>query len=342
MMRTNALMAVRNGAEHLQAALDSIYAQTFRDFTLLVVDDASTDDTAALLAAQTDPRLVVLRNERHLGLTRSLNRGVAAHPADLILRMDADDLARPDRFLKQVEFLRSHPRAAAAGSFVDVFGAATDQWRPPTTPDAIKAALLFENTLYHPTLALWTKPFQGGPVYDESFPRSQDYELVERLSADHELAVVPEALLNLRIHAKQIGALHADEQVACADRIRVRSLGRLGIDPTPDEAALHSALARKRPVDLSAMAAWLEKIARAGGPAHQRDLAARKYEAMQAACLAGESVIQTWRAAKPGVRPAVSAGRMARLLVKSLFGRRPSRPKADAPPPKHPGDSFRS
>src|SRR5689334_14706995 len=98
-------MSVYNGERFLREAVYSVLAQTFRDFEFLLIDDGSIDGTAAILDSFTDPRIVRLRNETNIGLTRSLNRGLEAARGDYIARMDGDDSSKPGRFAGQVAYL---------------------------------------------------------------------------------------------------------------------------------------------------------------------------------------------------------------------------------------------
>src|ERR1051325_5876692 len=119
------VMPVRDAATYLRDALDSLRAQTFGDFEVIVVDDASSDGSRAILDAYEDPRFVVIGNERHLGLTASLNRGLAHVRAALIARHDADDRSHPERFARQVTVMRARPELAllgARGRLIDTRG----------------------------------------------------------------------------------------------------------------------------------------------------------------------------------------------------------------------------
>ena len=92
------VMAVHNAAAYVHDAMDSILAQSMSDFELIVVDDASTDATPAIVAAIADSRIVVLRNDRNIGQTRSLVRGLESAKGQYIARHDADDISLPGRF----------------------------------------------------------------------------------------------------------------------------------------------------------------------------------------------------------------------------------------------------
>src|SRR5690242_9663076 len=91
------LLPVYNGEAYLRSTVDSLLAQTFERFELLIVDDGSTDGTAAIARAFDDPRVRVERFETNRGLSAALNHGLQLAAAPLIARQDADDISRPDR-----------------------------------------------------------------------------------------------------------------------------------------------------------------------------------------------------------------------------------------------------
>lgn len=104
------VMPVWNGANYIKEAIDSILAQTFQNFEFLIVDDGSTDETIAIIQSYQDPRIRLIQQE-HEGIVVALNRGIAESRATWIARMDADDIAMPDRFNKQLQALIKHPDA---------------------------------------------------------------------------------------------------------------------------------------------------------------------------------------------------------------------------------------
>src|SRR4051794_24772902 len=104
------LLAVYNGGRYLRAAVDSILTQTFTDFEFIIIDDGSTDGSLATLRefAQRDPRINLV-SRPNKGLTVTLNEGIALARGEFLARMDADDIALPQRFEKQIAYLRDHP-----------------------------------------------------------------------------------------------------------------------------------------------------------------------------------------------------------------------------------------
>jgi cellulose synthase/poly-beta-1,6-N-acetylglucosamine synthase-like glycosyltransferase len=206
--RVSILLPCRDAAAWLDQAVASLAAQTFPDFEILAVDDGSRDRTPALLerwAAQ-DGRVRVLRSGG-AGIVAALRTGLAHVRGELVARMDADDLAQPDRFAAQIELLDAQPDVAACGTRVRYFpgdvvrdGARRyEAWlNGLTTPAAIVRDAFVECPIAHPTLLIRRSVLDGiGGWRDVGWP--EDYDLVLRLlAAGHALANVPRVLLDWR------------------------------------------------------------------------------------------------------------------------------------------------
>src|SRR5687768_3609783 len=108
------LMPVYKGERHIAEAIDSVLAQTFRDFELLIVNDGSTDGTAAIVKAYNDQRIVLLSRPNG-GVSAALNTGLEQARGEYIARFDADDVCYPHRLQVQYDFLRSHPDYVMVG-----------------------------------------------------------------------------------------------------------------------------------------------------------------------------------------------------------------------------------
>src|SRR5258708_31795371 len=145
-------MPVFNGMRHVGAAVESILAQTYRDFELLVVDDGSSDRSLEIVRSYRDARIRVLVNERNLGLAASLNRGLSESRCALIARQDADDLSLPNRLERQVAVMRQRPELALLGtqaSAIDVDGRPLKAVDRPIDEVSIRWYGLFDNPFVH-------------------------------------------------------------------------------------------------------------------------------------------------------------------------------------------------
>ena len=112
--RISVIMGIYNCAPTLQEALDSLYAQTYQNFKIILCDDGSQDETFAIAEenARLHPNVLVLRNERNMGLNHTLNHCLEYADTEYCARMDGDDISLPTRFEKEVAFLDSHPEYA--------------------------------------------------------------------------------------------------------------------------------------------------------------------------------------------------------------------------------------
>lgn len=226
------LLSARGASPFLFAAVESVLAQDFADFELLVMDDASPEDLGAALARYHDPRLIVTRNETNLGLTRSLNRGLGLARGRYLARMDADDICLPDRLRLQVEYMERRPDVGLLGgqaNCIDAAGNIVFQERHPTSEHVLRWLLHFINPFWHPATMLRTDLLREIGGYDEGLACAQDYELWQRLAARATIAQLALPVLLYRIHEKSVTNERGAEQEACALGISRAALQRLGL-----------------------------------------------------------------------------------------------------------------
>ncbi len=240
MPRVSVVMSVYNGERYLGKAIESILAQTFRDFEFIIVDDGSTDGTPALLNNYDDARIILVRNEQNIGLTRSLNKGIRIAQGDYLARQDADDVALPERLAAQVSFLDEHPGIGVVGTWVmciDESGQPIKLIRAPASPTLIGWLLLFGPCLIHPSVMLRRSCLEGDAVYRPEIPYAQDYDLWVRLSAKTQLANLPEILQQMRVHTQRISAQYYEQQEQIARGIMQGAIASL-LGETIPEAVL--------------------------------------------------------------------------------------------------------
>jgi len=202
-MSVTVLLPVYNGAATLSQTLRSILLQRHDGFELLVIDDASTDDSAEIIlaCARADSRVTAIVHDRNAGLANTLNEGLERACYEFVARIDQDDEALPDRLGTQKAFLDAHPRVAAAGSWVFHMGARREYdrlVRLPTKHHEIAAILPRENCMYHPAMMLRRSAVLDAGGYRGEFKNAEDYDLWLRLARTHELANVAEPLLRYR------------------------------------------------------------------------------------------------------------------------------------------------
>lgn len=263
------LLPVFNNAQYLGAALDSVCAQTFRDWELLIVDDHSSDASRNIAEefAQRDARLKVIGNARTKGVAGALNTGLDAARGAFIARMDADDLCLPTRFAEQLAFLEKHPELSMCGTAVQTIGAEKRARYYPTDAQKLRAFTLFNCPFAHPTV-LWRRAwFEREQLrYDETaYP--EDYELWSRVVTQFPAANLARVLLHYRVHATSSTGVGWQRMDAQAARISGALLARLGLSATDDELQLHRHIAQGRSACtcefLARAEAWLARVAAA-------------------------------------------------------------------------------
>ena len=212
------LVAVHDGGAYLRPALHSVLRQSVDDLELLVVNDASTDETAEVLAGIADQRLRVLSNDRRVGLAGSLNRGLEEARGRYVARLDADDVAFPQYLEHVVRRLRRTPKVVIVGAGVLEIGADGTPGRrhlQPLGARAVRWQALFGAPFFHNTVVLEREFLERhGLRYDPRFLESEDYELWTRVLAHGDGDNVPEPLVLLRIHPGQASKRRHDLQLS--------------------------------------------------------------------------------------------------------------------------------
>jgi len=243
------VMPVFNSVSFVAEAIESILAQTHRDLELIVVDDGSTDDSWSEITrlAATDRRVQPIRGERR-GVSATFAEGVARVQGDFIARMDADDLALPERLAVQLDWM-SRTGVEVCGSQAELFGDRVESWWFPEKHDDIRQELLFRAAMLFSTIvtkasALKTYPFDPAVIWD-------DYELETRLAMRYRLGNHPATLLRYRQYPLQS---HRTQARACARDYR-RYRFRLFYEmfpgtPLPDYIGFARLAARQPLVDL--------------------------------------------------------------------------------------------
>ncbi|NIA69071.1 glycosyltransferase [Pelagibius litoralis] len=231
--KVSVVMSVFNGETFLAEAIDSILIQSYRDFELLVVDDASTDGTAAILADYDDPRLRIVTNETNLGLTLSLNRVLAEARGELIARQDADDVSITDRLALQVEWLDRHPEVGVLGSeleIVDAEGKSRGSFGVATEHAEIVWRMFYGRVLAHPSVMFRAELVRAVAGYDPDVEVAQDLELWTRLVGRTCFANLSRPLVRYRTHSGAVSVRKGEAQqrsvLAARARLAEALLGR--------------------------------------------------------------------------------------------------------------------
>lgn len=223
------IMSAYNAEKYVAEAISSILGQTFSDFEFIIIDDASTDNTGNVIKEFLDDRIILLENDRNVGLTKSLNKGLKIARGKYIIRADADDINLPDRFEKQIEFMEKNPDIMLASCSMVTFGKMRSKMLIQVAPEEIRGRLLFQSVLPHPGFIFRRALYLRGYRYDESFECSQDYEFQARVSRNYGVACMPDALVKYRISNGQVGVKKNEKQQQSSRKVMKEQFAYYGI-----------------------------------------------------------------------------------------------------------------
>lgn len=233
MPKISVLMSVYNEpVDWMRQAIESILNQTYKDFEFIIVNDNPEREENQLILNEyrdKDSRISVLCNDQNIGLTKSLNKGLENANCEFVARMDADDIAFPDRLKLQLQYLLNNPDIAVLGTNAIAFKGAWFNFERellmPQSYDSICICALFFNPLVHPTVMFNMKMFKKR-LYNEQCKRAQDFDLWVRLiKSDIKICNMPIASLKYRIVNK--GSDYFVEQNSVAENARLQMLDKI-------------------------------------------------------------------------------------------------------------------
>lgn len=217
------LLPVFNAEKYISEAIESIQNQSFRDFELLIINDGSTDGTLGILQQhkKTDDRIVII-SRANKGLVDTLNEGIDVARGQWIARMDADDVALPNRLALQLAVLEQ-TGADICGGGIEFFGTSDRRIiKHPIGDDEIKTALYFGSAFAHPTVMMKTELVRQ-LRYDKQWEKCEDYDLWQRAAhAGWTMTNVPEVILRYRQHEAQISTATWEIQQDLTQKLRQR------------------------------------------------------------------------------------------------------------------------
>lgn len=211
------ILPVYNAEAYVREAVQSILAQTFMDFELIIINDGSTDGSGTILRelAERDARIVLVERPND-GLVSALNEGIERARADLIARMDADDVSMPERFALQHARMVQEPELAVLGSFIRFMDKAGNIIRLseyPLTPKETARHVEKGCPVAHPTVMMRRGAVLKIGGYRKAFSHAEDYDLWLRMNdLGYAIANLPQPLLNYRVHGANVSEVHWQAQ----------------------------------------------------------------------------------------------------------------------------------
>jgi len=269
--RVTVLIPVYDREKYVAAAIESILAQSFTDFELLLIDDGSADGSVEIMRGyMTDPRVRLECNAQNLGIPKTRNRGIDLARGEYIAMLDSDDWAYPTRLEKQVAFLDRHSDVAVVGAWATRMN---EKGRPSNrdrrrfvSPGELQSRLLFRACFAQTSIMARTAVLREYR-YREQYAVCEDYDLFVRIASKHKLIRLPETLVRRRRHAGNSGCGNAELMKAKNQEIESAQLTELGVTFTEADLERHFILTRMAKLQftpdreyLEWADAWLQKL----------------------------------------------------------------------------------
>lgn len=225
------LMPAYNAEGFVRQSVQSVLAQTFEDFELLVVNDGSTDATRDILAGIDDPRLRIIDNPRNLGIVGTLNHGLQHARARYIARLDSDDFCLPHRFARQKAFLDSHPETVIVAAEMSVLEDGNVTFtRDPGDPEELVVEWLLHlgNPVGHTSMMFRAETVAAmGSYLREEFTYAEDFDFSHRMLRHGRISILPEHLVIYRKHLTNLTRTKRDTMLQRTGRVLRDAYGRL-------------------------------------------------------------------------------------------------------------------
>lgn len=255
------IMPVHNAATYVADAIRSVLTQSVGDFELILIDDASTDKSDEVITTFRDGRLRYQRSDIQLNAAGARNRGLAEARGEFVAFLDADDLARPERFAIQLNLLRARSDVGVVGSFIEAMeengDPRGDGFVRPLATEEIPPALLFGNCLALSSIMARRASLAS---FKPEFAPAEDYELWARLAATTKFAIIPQRLTSYRMHPAGVSARQPGQMRSAVDRVHVQQLARLGVEPSPVHARLAAWSLHPTWEELNSAEEWLCRL----------------------------------------------------------------------------------
>jgi len=228
-VRVSIVLPVRNGEKHLLAALNSIQNQTLQIFEIIIINDGSTDNTAEIVrqASVHDHRIIIINNSSRIGMGYVFNQGIHVAQGEYVARMDADDIAHPDRLAKQVDFLDANRDVIVVGSqltLINEVGNLIGTRSYPLCDHDLRRVMARFSPFAHPATMFRRALVVGLGGYDPRWAPAEDLDLWIRMSKYGKLANLPEALLSYRIHGESVTARDSYKMHLMSARVRINGV----------------------------------------------------------------------------------------------------------------------
>lgn len=222
------LMPVYTAEQYVSDAIKSILNQTYKHFEFIIIDDCSIDSTLEIIQyfRKKDKRIILIKNSKNIGVTKSLNRGLRRARGKYVLRMDSDDWSYSNRIECQVKLMENHPNVVVSGSYIEVCDAElkTKYLRKYHCDDETIRKHLFRYSPFAHPATIWNARVLKKERYDDRIKICQDYELYFRVGNLGQFMNLDKPLLKLRIHDQSVSLTKSDLQSKATVLIRFNAV----------------------------------------------------------------------------------------------------------------------
>lgn len=208
------ILPAYNAEKYIRDAIMSIVNQTYKNMEIIVIDDASRDNTVSIVNSIDDDRIKLLVNEKNMRQSATRNKGIMLAKGKYIANMDSDDISLPNRIEKQVIYMEENMDVDVCGTFAKTFGEKSYVVEYPIDSQTLGTRALYATPFAHPTVMFRKSSIKRYEIaYDSHFVYAQDFELFSRLALKKsKFANIPEILFLYRISSEQISYKHFSEQ----------------------------------------------------------------------------------------------------------------------------------
>jgi glycosyltransferase involved in cell wall biosynthesis len=263
------VMLAYNSRNYIRLAIESILMQSFTDFELIIIDDGSTDGTAEIIHSFDDRRIQPVLSSRNMGIAHCRNKGLKRAKGEFISFFDSDDVAHPEKYRLQLEFLRANSDYALVGSSVIIINESceeTERWHLTLSHKKLLPWMSFRNCFVTSTVVFRREALSRIAFrFPEGLEIGEDYLLWWKLLQSSRGCIMPHYLIFYRRHSESMMRRNAAQIRDFDKEVYSLILQDIGIDAADEELLMHLQLKEKRVVhsvrELKNLSHWLLKIA---------------------------------------------------------------------------------
>lgn len=234
-----------NNGPYLEDCLNSIFSQSLQEFSLIIIDDFSSDNSVEIIKKWNDPRIVLIERKINGGIVAALNDGLDVVQTEYIIRHDGDDLMHPERIEKLVNYMDLHPEIGVCSSNIQTFGSFTEKIISGEHPEMNKANLIFLHNIGHAASIFRTSVFSELNVrYSDQYPLMEDYDLFYRIKDNALTTSLPEFLYFYRVQERHSNQHQVELKALTLKQFYVRVLSDLGMEPNSHDVEVHYEIAK--------------------------------------------------------------------------------------------------